>query len=43
MKRKYVTFDDRNGETYTLCAAETFFGDISGRLGKGEVLGDVGH
>lgn len=37
------TLDDRRGETYTLCAAETFFGDISGRLGKGVTLGDPGH
>lgn len=41
---KYTsTFDDRNGETYTLWAADTFFGDISGRLGKGDILGDAGH
>jgi hypothetical protein len=42
--KKYTsTLDDRNGETYTLCAADTFFGDISGRLGKGDILGDPGH
>lgn len=37
------TFDDLNGETQTLCAEDTFFGDISGRLGKGDNLGDPGH
>lgn len=37
------TLDDRNGETYTLCVADTFFGDISGRLGNGDILGDPGH
>jgi hypothetical protein len=37
------TLDDRNGETYTLCADDTFLGDISGRLGKGDTLGDAGH
>lgn len=36
------TLDDRNGETYTLCVADTFLGDISGRLGKGDILGDPG-
>lgn len=35
--------DDRNGETYTLCVADTFFGDISGRVGKVDILGDPGH
>ena len=37
------TLDDRNGETYTLCATDTFFGDISGTLLKGDILGDPGH
>jgi len=37
------TLDDRNGETYTLCVADTFFGDISGRVGKDDILGDPGH
>lgn len=35
--------DVRNGETYTLCTADTFLGDISGRVGKGDTLGDPGH
>lgn len=26
-----------------MCAADTFFGDISGRVGKGDILGDPGH
>lgn len=41
--RQITTLDDRNGDTYTLCAADTFFGDISGRLGKGDIFGDPGH
>lgn len=39
----YTTFEDRSGETYTLCAAETFLGDISGRVGNGDVFGEAGH
>lgn len=42
-KQIISTLDDRNGETYTLCVADTFFGDISGRPWKGEILGDPGH
>ena len=38
-----LELDDRNKETYTLCAADTFLGDISGRLLKGDILGDPGH
>lgn len=38
-----ITFDDRSGETYTLCTADTFLGDISGRLGNLDTLGDPGH
>ena len=41
--RRLSTLDVRNGDTYTLCVADTFFGDISGRLGKGATLGDPGH
>lgn len=36
------TLEDLNGDTYTLCEAETFFGDISGRFGNGDTLGDPG-
>lgn len=42
-KTKGSTLDVRNGETYTLCVADTFLGDISGRAGKRETLGDPGH
>ena len=28
---------------WSLCATDTFFGDILGRLGKGNILGDPGH
>lgn len=37
------TSDVRNGETYTLCVADTFLGDISGRAGKTDALGYPGH
>ena len=42
-KRKQTTLVGLNGETYLLSDADIFFGDISGRLGKGEILGDPGH
>ena len=37
------TLDDPNGKTHSICVADTFFGDISGRFGKGDILGDPGH
>ena len=37
------TFEDLNGETYTFRDAETFFGDISGRLGNGDTSDEPGH
>ena len=40
---KRYTLVDRSGETYTLFTEETFFGDISGRLGKVDTLGEPGH
>ena len=40
---KLNTLVDRNGDTYTLCTADTFFGDMSGRLGNEDTLGDPGH
>lgn len=43
MANQTTTFDDRSGDTYTLCTADTFFGDMSGRLGKEDTLGDPGH
>lgn len=36
------TLIDLRGETNTLCEAETFFGDMSGRAGKAEGTGDPG-
>lgn len=42
-KKRLSTLDVRNGDTYTLCVVDTFFGDISGRFGKGATLGDPGH